>query len=199
MSTKRRHFKRPYGELNYRKLFVIAVEGHKTEPQYFAIFNNQSSVVSVNCLRGRAESSPPHVLKRMKEYLKNKSLKNSDEAWLVVDRDHWTEEQLIQLHSWSQESQNYGFALSNPNFEFWLLLHFEDVSRITTSRECSEHLIRYIPNYDKGIDPRKFTRESVAEAVQRARRRDNPPCTDWPRYFGTTVYRLVERLISNYT
>lgn len=196
MPAKRRHFKRPLGERRYRKLFIIAVEGHKTEPEYFAIFNDQHSIISVNCLRG-CHSSPLQVRKRMTEYLTKNYLKNSYEAWLVVDRDQWTDEQLIQLHAWSNERENYGFALSNPKFEYWLLLHFEDGSGITTSRECSERLIRYIPDYDKGIDPRKFTRERVAEAIQRARHRDNPPCTDWPRSTGSTVYRLAERLLSD--
>ena len=65
MPPKRRKFQRPLGERRYRKLFVIAVEGVKTEPQYFAIFNDQQSVIRVNCLKGSHDSSPPQVLKRM--------------------------------------------------------------------------------------------------------------------------------------
>lgn len=45
MPPKRRKFSRPLGERRYRKLFVLAVEGSKTEPQYFAIFNDQNSVI----------------------------------------------------------------------------------------------------------------------------------------------------------
>ena len=39
MLAKRGSFQRPFGERRYRKLFVIATEGVKTEPQYFAAFN----------------------------------------------------------------------------------------------------------------------------------------------------------------
>ena len=117
MRTKRRRFQRPLGELRYRKLFVIAVEGVKTERQYFAIFNNRQSVIRVNCLKQRNDSSPPQVLKRMEDHLRAEELKPSDEAWLVVDKDQWTDEQLVQLHAWAQKRDNYGFALSNPKFE----------------------------------------------------------------------------------
>ena len=196
MPPKRRKFQRPLGKRRYRKLFVIAVEGVKTEPQYFAIFNDQQSVIRVNCLKGSHDSSPPQVLKRMEDYLKKEELKSSDEAWLVVDKDQWTNEQLTQLHAWAQIRANYSFALSNPKFEYWLLLHFEDGAGIASSRECSNRLKRYLPGYDKSIDARKITRQGIEDAIHRARQRDNPPCVDWPHAFGgTTVYRLVANIL----
>jgi hypothetical protein len=194
--TRRRKFQRPTGQRRYRKLFVIAVEGAKTEPRYFAIFNNQQSFICVNCLRGRNDSSPPQVLKRMKDHLKKAGLKKSDEAWLVVDKDNWTDDQLALLFEWSQEEPNFGFALSNPKFEYWLLLHFEAGVGITSSQDCSARLKRRLPDYDKGIDPRKFPQKTINEAIRRARQRDNPSCLDWPRATGsTTVYRLVENIL----
>ncbi|KPA08800.1 abortive phage resistance protein [Candidatus Magnetomorum sp. HK-1] len=143
MSKKRRQFKRPLGQKSYRKLFVIAVEGAKTEPQYFTIFNNQQSIIRIHCLKG-AHSSPPYVLKRMLNYLRREDLRKKDEAWLVVDKDQWTDDQLIKLLEWSQKADNYGFALSNPKFEYWLLLHFEDATGIKNSRDCVERLKKYL-------------------------------------------------------
>ena len=196
MSPKRREFTRAVGTRNYRKLFVIAVEGIKTEPQYFAFFNNPQSVIRVKCLRGKtASSSPEHVLKLMKDYLKKENLKADDEAWLIVDRDQWLEEQLALLYKWSLQNNNHHFALSNPKFEYWLLLHFEDGASIESSNDCSNRLKRYLKRYDKGIEANKITLPRIKEAVRRAKLRDTPPCEDWPRKFGTTVYRLVQKLI----
>lgn len=196
MPPGRRKFQRPLGERRYRKLFVIAAEGVKTEPQYFAIFNDQQAVIRVNCLKGSNDSSPPQVLKRMEDHLRREDLKSSDEAWLVVDKDQWTDEQLALLHAWSLKRDNYGFALSNPKFEYWLLLHFEDGTGIKSSQDCSDRLKRYIPGYNKGIDSRKITRKRIDEAIRRARLRDSSPCADWPRSFGgTTVYKLVESIL----
>ncbi len=198
MAAQRRKFQRLLGERRYRKLFVIAAEGIKTEPIYFGIFTDETSIVRVTCLKGKSDSSPPQVLKRMMEHLDDERLKSSDEAWLVVDKDQWTEGQLTELHQWSLQQKNYGFALSNPKFEYWLLLHFEDGSGITSSRNCTDRLKRWIPDYDKGIDTRKISREQIDEAVRRARMRDIPPCADWPRVVGqTTVYRLIERILDS--
>lgn len=196
MPPKRRKFQRQLGERRYRRLFVISVEGVVTEPQYFSIFNDFELVIHVDCLKCKNESSPIHVLQRMKKHLRETKLRNFDEAWLVVDKDQWTDEQLTKLHAWSQEQDNYGFALSNPKFEYWLLLHFEEGTNISSSRECSERLNRYLPEYQKGIDARKITQDMIYAAIRRAKERDNPPRSDWSRATGTTVYRLVERLIS---
>ena len=97
-----RRLQRPLGERRYKKLFVIAVEGEKTEPLYFSIFNDDSRVVHVRCLEGKTESAPPHVLRRMVRYLADEEadLKKTDEAWLVVDMDQWSEQQLLPLHQW---------------------------------------------------------------------------------------------------
>lgn len=195
MLPKRRTFARPPGQRHYKKLFLIAAEGAKTEPQYFAVFNNRDAVVRVNCLKGGHDSAPPQVLKRMKAWLKENGLKDSDEAWLVVDKDQWTDSQILELHTWSQSKDNYGFTLSNPKFEYWLLLHFDEAKGVQSSAQCSERLRQYLPDYDKGIDTRKFTQDRISQAVQRAKLRDTPPCPDWPKTAGTTVYRLVEKLM----
>lgn len=197
MGRNRRKFQRTIGELRYRKLFVIAVEGEKTEPQYFSIFKNQRSMIHVKCLSSKHKSSAPQVLKRMHDFLKQQELRKEDEAWLVVDKDQNSDEKLLDLLKWSNEKENYGFALSNPKFEYWLLLHFEDGSGVSSSRDCSDRLNRYLPGYDKSINVSKFTRDRIAEAIRRALQRDNPPCQDWPKSNGTTVYRLVGAILDS--
>ena len=197
MPSKRRKYRRATGERPYRKLFIVATEGVKTEPQYFAVLNDHHSVIRVDCIKSKHHSSPPQVLKRMEGRLGQETLKNSDEAWLVVDKDQWQDEQLAQLHTWSQGADNYGFALSNPKFEYWLLLHFEDGTNIGSSRECSARLTNHLPGYDKGLDARKITPAMINDAIRRAKSRDSPPCVDWPRTLGsTTVYKLVENILS---
>ena len=195
MSHHRRPFQRKYGERRYKKILLIATEGVKTEPQYFAIFNNKKTIIQVKCLKGNNDSSPPQVLRRMKEYLKKENINKNDEAWLVVDKDDWSEEQLVQLFDWSKTAKNYYFALSNPNFEFWLLLHYEDGKDINNPDQCLQQLNRYLPNYNKEIDIRNINNEMIEAAIKRAKLRDNPPIQDWPRACGqTTVYKLVENI-----
>lgn len=194
MPVRRRQFRRPLGQRRYRKLFLVAVEGSKTEPQYFALLNFGQAVVKVECIPGENASSPPHVLARLKARIKENELLKTDEAWLVVDKDDWSEQQLVPLIQWSQEDDRFGFALSNPKFEYWLLLHFEDCT-VSSSSQCLQKLKRHLPDYQKSIDGRKFNEERIENAIERAKQRDSPPCIDWPRLCGSTVYRLVERII----
>ncbi|MXZ51436.1 MAG: RloB domain-containing protein [Rhodobacteraceae bacterium] len=198
MPRKRRNISRKLGKLRYRKRFILVVEGNKTEPKYFSVFNVRNSVIRVKCLKkGKHDSSPSKVLSRMEKHLNEEGLKNSDEAWLVVDKDQWTDEQLSQLHQWSLKKENYGFALSNPKFEFWLLLHFENGVGVSSSKKCSKKLERYLPNYDKGIDINKISGMMIIDAIRRAKQRDIPPCEDWPRNTGSTIYKLVERILKS--
>jgi uncharacterized protein YpiB (UPF0302 family) len=169
----KRMFHRPLGERRYKKLFVISVEGAKTEPQYFAILNQPQSIVLVKCLsRPLTESSPQRVLKRIESYLRKESLRKTDEAWVVVDKDSWEDDHLKELMQWAKKSANYGFALSNPNFEYWLLLHFEDGKGVASARECLQRLKRHLPNYKKEIDSKKITPELIFRAIARAKERD---------------------------
>ncbi len=192
-------FRRPYNELLYRKRFVIATEGSKNKPGYFAIaiFNNSDQQV-ILVKKKRHKSAPKHILTCMKDYLKKEKLKSSDdEAWLVVDKDDWDEKILDELSAWAKEKKNYGFAFSNPKFEYWLLLHFEDGKKIESPKDMDCRLKKYLPNYNKRINASKFTRERIEEAMGRARKRDCcPRCADWPRVpYVSTVYRLVEKML----
>jgi len=194
VAKRRRHFTRQTGQRSYRKLFIIATEGLKTEPQYFKLFRNQS-LIHIECLTKKYESSPRQVLERLKEHIRKKSLREEDEAWLVVDKDHWSDAQLRVLYDWTQKQNNYRLAVSNPKFEFWLLLHFEDGNSITAGN-CTMQLQTHLPDYDKKIDASKFPPAKINDAVSRAKLKDNPRCSDWPRNTGTTVYRLVENILS---
>ena len=106
MPSKRRKYQRQTGKRSYRKIFIVATEGDKTEPQYVAILNDHHSFIQIVCIKSKHHSAPPQVLKRMQDRLNQENLKNSDEAWLVVDKDEWTDEQLAQLYTWSQDADN---------------------------------------------------------------------------------------------
>ncbi|MBL7479569.1 RloB family protein [Legionella bononiensis] len=195
MSQKRRIFTRYGGIRPYRKLYIIVAEGSKTELQYFSSFQDKNSIIKLIFQKPK-HSSPQYVLKQMEKCLKEEDCKITDEAWLVVDKDSWTDQQLSELFNWSKKSVNFGFALSNPNFEYWLILHFEDGNNIKSASDCMVRLNNYLPDYDKGVDINRIKNiGSIDDAIRRGKNRDNPPCTDWPKTLGsTTVYKLVESI-----
>jgi hypothetical protein len=197
MPPKRRRFERKIGDRPYEKLFVIACEGEETEPQYFNLLKSflLNEKVRLKPLSGKKKTSCTQVLDKLKRHLRENNVMEPYEAWLVIDKDDNQEKDLRKIYEWSQSKDNYGLALSNPKFEYWLLLHFDEAKGVQSSVQCSERLKRHLPDYDKGIDCRKITQDKITDAVKRAKQRDNPPCPDWPKNVGTTVYRLVEKLI----
>lgn len=177
-------------------MFVIAAEGRITELQYFAQLENAN--VHIKCLRKGNKNSPRQVLNRMREHLRNEGLRASDQAWIVIDADQWSDDDIRALHEWTCGSENRGLAVSNPKFELWLLLHFEDARGVATAGDCDRRLRRHLPDYAKTIDRSKFPRDSVRSAIARARAKDTVPPTDWPHNPpGTTVYRVVERVLES--
>jgi len=191
----RRSFRRGAPSLSYRKLFVIACEGAKTEQQYFAMFQGASSNIDVRCLSSnKNKSAPLHVLARLDKYISAKGLRKGDEAWLVVDTDSWEEAHLKELYAWTATDGQYAMAVSNPKFEYWLLLHFENGAGVSSARDCVTRLKRYLPDYDKKLPTLAKLKEHIDDAIRNAKAKDVPPCSDFPRGRGSTVYRLVERL-----
>lgn len=193
----RRRFRRPEGVRPRRRLFLLAVEGRRTEREYFALLNSEFSTAKLECIPGKNRSAPRAVLRRMEKRLRAEGLEKGDEAWIVVDRDRWEEPHLDELHAWSQEASNRGFALSNPKFEYWLLLHFEDGAGIRSAGDCDRRLRAHMPDYRKSLSSAPIAESRIREAIRRARSRDRPPASSWPREPGqTTVFRLVERILS---
>jgi hypothetical protein len=186
---------RPFGNKRYKRLFLISSEGSVTEPEYFEGLQHYARI---ECSRAKGKPAPGDVLKRMKKAFNQTPFRKGDKAWLVIDKDKWTDAQLKELHHWTTEQAanvKRGLAVSNPRFELWLLLHFEDVEGTCPGYECANRLKKHIPGYDKHISLEAFPMTSITAALCRARQMDQPPVSDWPKQTGTTVYRLVEALI----
>ena len=175
--------------------FVIAMEGDSTELDYFSNLQKFCPLITIKSIRSRHHSSPKNVLHKMKAFLNSSPLQKQDQAWIVIDRDQWPEDQLLEVRKWAESHPKHGQALSNPNFEFWLLLHFEPFKGSITPKVCNERLERYLADYDKSLNERDFPLTAICQAVQRAQtiRRFNQ---DWPNQSGTTtVFQLVSEIL----
>ena len=191
---QRRRFERPLGERRYRKLFVISTEGAKTEKEYFHRFKAEQYPVLIKCLDSKHKSSPLQVLDKIKTYLAAEQPNEPLEAWVVVDRDNYREQDLAEVVAWAKANSNYHLAVSNPNFEYWLLLHFENSRRSLSSKECLRLLRKHWSDYNKGVDHRKISDTCIMEAIARAEQQDHPD-GEWPDTTGTRVYKLVKQIL----
>jgi hypothetical protein len=196
----RRRFKPPVCNRDYKTLFIIAVEGDVTEKRYFEFLSNHldSAVAEIKVIPPKSRSAPQHVLHRLKQYTQ-KTLPNTYQCWMVVDRDQWNADLLQRVYQQCLENR-FGFCISNPAFEFWLLLHFEKGKGITTANDCKQRLQnqRYLPNFNKNITQLHWNVlfSKIQTAVKHAKELDKPQYHDWLyNHCGSTVYKLVQELL----
>jgi hypothetical protein len=121
-----RKFRRARATRDYRKIFYIFTEGRETEPRYFTMIGNFfSNNIHVSIKYRKNKPQPRQVLKHVGKFISDERPKKDDEIWIVVDVDNRNETEFQPLHQWMTKRKNYGLAISNPCFEYWLLLHFE--------------------------------------------------------------------------
>jgi len=176
-----------------KKIYLILSEGSVTERSYFEGIRSRFKNAQLICYGSNKASAPLKLLKRMKILLKRLNIKGPFEAWILMDRNSWKKEHLDAVVKWASENPNFHVAISNPKFEYWILLHFQNAGSVS-SRECSRLLSKHLPHFEKELR-KPPSDDQIALAVKRARQKDNPPCAGWPRDPGqTTVYRLMESI-----
>ena len=175
-----------------KRLFVVSVEGAVTEVEYLRRLEKlHYGTCIIDILSNVNKSSPCSVLERMRNH--RCSLKRGDELWCVVDKDRWNDTQLDMLESWASEMSpdiSRHLGLSNPKIELWLLLHFADWS---PGMAVSSALATFMPNYDKHLDERRITRDSIKKAIERGATLipDGKPHRDKP---GTNLWVLAKNI-----
>lgn len=135
-----------------------------------------------------------------------------DEFWIVMDVDRNWEEPWIS--EWNEaiticEEKQYGYAISNPFFEIWLLLHHDipkDEDAVfavtdTHSYEKTEHFRERLRELGAPLKDKKHIRDwdyntvNVMNAIERAKELHQDKTDLCPRYFATTVYLLLDKIL----
>jgi hypothetical protein len=193
--------KKIYKERSLKRLIIIAFEGEKTEYQYFSYIKNSNNFFLKNLVEieliqrakeNRSSSSPTQVVQSILTIIEDKdrldaiksSYKEFDDSydifWIVIDREK-QESKKINLKKAIDICKDYSIevSLSNPTFEFWLLLHF-DISKYTkedlfNNKKSSKRAKRYletqltqeIGSYNKSnIDTNFITIENIKRALE---------------------------------
>ena len=190
------------------KLFIIATEGEKREPDYLAKFGSTNiKVITLGTREGL--SSVERVVERLIIHRNdpNQDFQSDDEFWIMIDRDRHDYESLSSLASKSKK-ERFKIAISNPCFEFWLFLHRLDITDIALGiwgieiEKRPKIMQDILDDKLNGYDFKKLTSKEFQEEVQQAVRRAKNPtnrarasCPDCP---GTDVWKLVEKLPINF-
>lgn len=177
-------------------LIVIATEGEKDEPQYFEMFKHGQTHFQLVILQTGADhaSAPQKVLERLDRFAKEYQIGGGDELWYVGDVDRWPVRNLASVCRQCVQ-KGYHLAISNPAFECWIYLHFDEPdATMHTAGDFVAALREKLGGYRKGHLPTERLRPCVPAAIARARSLDTPPAERLPRMPGSHVYKLVEKL-----
>lgn len=207
--------KRPSGNRDAR-LIIIAAEGTNTEKKYFDDLVDAYTAPNIHIEvldRIDAGSDPKTVLKALDDFQRQYSLRlDYDELWLVIDVDRWHKKHLSEVGSLCSQ-KNYGYAVSNPCFELWILLHLKTLDDYPANilqefrenkRPSSKHpktrleleLIKLLGSYSKGnLDTSRFL-GNVKVAIERAKALDINQKHRWPNDLGTRIYLIAEKIVN---
>lgn len=140
-------------------------------------------------------------MERLDRFKDEHATEENDQFWVCIDQDHWAHENhLRNLTQVLAHCRNKGYhvAMSNPCFEFWLLLHFEEpnLAASASCREVSVRLAELMGGYNKvkccGSLP--FTGARVHDAIRRARRLDDGHAV--PQAPVTRMHLILEQLLA---
>ena len=209
-----------FDELKSKIQFVSVVEDEiHTIPKYRT--QEQNTKLS--------KSKPKQLLEKIEQFKIEKdsiyqfAVHEEDEFWIIMDIDQNLADDIKDSNDKSFKDyfietldkcdvRGYKYAISNPFFEIWLLLHHdnpieEDKKYAVTSEHSYEKTGHYrqrmrelgVPmhgNANKDIKKEDYTKEKVIEAVKRAESLHIDKTCRYPEYFATTVYQLLNKLTS---
>ena len=121
----------------YERILIVT-EGEKTEPQYFEEIRKLRRVASAHIaiLESRYGTEPRQIVDFAKDRFRERK-KEFDRVFVVFDRDeHLTYHdslaacQRAKLKNDTGKSIEFCAVVSNPCFELWLLLHYEEIHHL---------------------------------------------------------------------
>lgn len=204
-----------------RKAFVISCEGKNTEPEYFYTIKNKLSdyidvLIQIEIVEKNSGNEPYNVLSDLLEHTNKKQQDDSydvtnDEFWIVIDREKndIRKQHIIDILD-SCEDNNIDIALTNPAFEFWLLLHIVDNSlydsdklykneKINGSKRfLDKEISNILCGYSKkaGKFPKNIvTMENLKKAVEQEKFFENE-LKKIIDNLGSNVGKLVQRIVN---
>jgi hypothetical protein len=114
------------------RMIIIATEGSVTEVEYFSQLQEHAVLSPLRfqikvIAPTENKSAPNQIIKSLTNFKKEYQIKADDELWMVIDRDRWTVQMLSEIHRQCKQ-KGIGLCISNPCFELWLILHYQDIT-----------------------------------------------------------------------
>ena len=163
------------------KAFLIVTEGKKTEPNYLKALRVRLQLNATDVEIVHPEGTDPITLTKRAIELRDARKRSAkkglevayDEVWVVFDLEqtHSERRKLAKQAMAMKEAAGVQFAVSDPCFEFWLLLHEEPThSPFADCQPVIVRLARHWPAYAKGTLPPLTFLEKLPVALTNAER-----------------------------
>jgi hypothetical protein len=177
MVSRRRNDDRPIGRRGPSRMpkrrILIVCEGRETERRYFEAFQHAVRNPRVHVKVARETGVPTTVVEcaielraEAEQEAKHQRDDNLlwDEVWGVFDVDDHPN---LELAIARGAASGIKLAVSNPCFELWALLHFQDQRAHIERGKLRALLQQHLPGYDKTLD---FARvhPGYGKAIERA-------------------------------
>lgn len=204
-------YQRKFGGRKVGESILIVCEGEKTEPDYFTSLRRRFNLATVQVeIRGEeCDPAPISVVNYalVKKEERDKLIKNSQTSlpqyqhiWCVCDVENPNNNTTLNEAINKANSVDFlTLALSNPAFEFWFLLHFQNTSRpYSNATEVIADLKTHLPKYEKSKCPFDLLFDNTEDAIQRSKRiiSNHIDQGDICPNPSTLVHELIEKLIS---
>ena len=201
--SRARRIARRHGNRRLKARIVVTTEGLQSEPEYLKEFHRIHGNDSVRLEPIGVGGDPRAVVERaikVSRELKKDPLASRDSVWAMFDRDDH-----VRFAEAKDLARGNGIrlAISNPCFELWGILHYQEQDAHLDRHECQRKLQKTCPAYNAGagkvFGDRHAIEQNYLVAVERAkvsvRRREEEG--DPGGSPSTTVYKLTE-LIRNF-
>ena len=180
------------------RTFLIVSEGGD-ECDYFNCFKKQ--IESGNDLIFKpltpAEPDPKHLVEYAIDQARDLDIDEGDEVWCVFDVDN-NPDKVIEKAIEEAKTQQVKTCLSNPCFDLWILLHFNDCLSKLSPQDTKAKVRIHLPNYSKKESFDKLKRRNRQKAILRAKKlnqmhkQNNVDLLSNP---STQIFHLVEHIV----
>ncbi len=214
MPRERQDFFRESQTIEKEKIVVLAFEGNNTERLYFEEFKNttrfNNELIYLHLLKrpkNDTNSAPNHVFNKLKKEAKDEfNFNANDELWMIIDTDKWRN--IPQIIIECKKAGNMHVAVSNPCFEFWLLLHIKNIGefsqneldlilkneKITSKKNYVDKIIMEIlGSYNKNNPQLDNFLPHIDYAIIQAKGLDFDN-EEFPSKLGSHIYKIIDKL-----
>lgn len=161
MGASRPRYRRFGPRQDPRRTFLIVTEGAKTEPNYFKALRDDLRLKTVHIEFEHSTRTDPISLTQYAIKLRDQRAKSArsgdgveyDEVWVVFDLEEPASPRRAQAQQALRLPRTGGiqFAVSDPCFEYFLLLHYESTTMaFSDCADVIERLMRNWTGYTKG-------------------------------------------------